>query len=114
MPRNDALLKARLEEERRRLREALQQRVVMAEGESLGYRNHMAEDATEVFEQTKDWTLRRDAERLLRDVERALAKFEKGTYGICERCGEQIDPARLKAIPYATLCLSCQQRLERR
>ncbi|NIV31407.1 MAG: TraR/DksA family transcriptional regulator, partial [Anaerolineae bacterium] len=32
-------------------------------------------------------------------------------YGICEQCDAEIDPARLKALPYATLCLRCQQRL---
>jgi DnaK suppressor protein len=48
----------------------------------------------------------------LAQVEDALVRFDQGAYGVCERCGQQIDPARLKALPYATLCMSCQQRLE--
>jgi DnaK suppressor protein len=36
-----------------------------------------------------------------------------GNYGICERCGQQIDPARLEALPDTTLCLKCKQEIER-
>jgi DnaK suppressor protein len=46
----------------------------------------------------------------LRDVDVALSKIEKGTYGVCERCGEPISPERLEAIPYARLCVSCKQK----
>jgi RNA polymerase-binding transcription factor DksA len=43
-------------------------------------------------------------------VDLALSKIEKGTYGICERCGNPITPERLEAIPYARLCMSCKQK----
>ena len=46
----------------------------------------------------------------LHDVDLALVKMEKGTYGICERCGEAINPERLEAIPYARLCVKCKQK----
>lgn len=46
----------------------------------------------------------------LRDVERALAKIDKGTYGLCDRCGEPISPERLEALPYSTLCVTCKQK----
>jgi DnaK suppressor protein len=82
-------------------------------GANLGYGNHMADDASEAFEQAKDLALRRNAQQLLTKVEDALERFEQGTYGICEQCGAEIDPARLKALPYATLCLRCQQRLKK-
>ncbi len=42
------------------------------------------------------------------EVEKALNKFDKGTYGLCERCGKPIVPARLEALPQATLCISCK------
>jgi DnaK suppressor protein len=45
-------------------------------------------------------------------VRAALARFQQGTYGLCERCGMAIDPARLQALPYAALCMACQQHLE--
>jgi DnaK suppressor protein len=53
-------------------------------------------------------------QRKLESTERALESAEKGTYGICENCGERIDPARLEILPQATLCLKCQREFERR
>ncbi len=44
----------------------------------------------------------------------ALERLEKGTYGICEECGEPIAPARLQAMPEVSTCVRCQDRLERR
>ena len=44
----------------------------------------------------------------LSEVRHALRKFEQGTYGLCEGCGQQIDPGRLEALPQASLCLSCK------
>jgi DnaK suppressor protein len=55
-----------------------------------------------------------DNERhLLDEVEAALRRIEKGTYGICEANGESIAIQRLKAIPYARYCINCQARFER-
>ena len=101
-----------LEEERDRLRAELEASARKEPPGSIGYSNHMAETATEAFEQAKGQSLERRLKKLLEDVEHALAKFDKGTYGICENCGRPIDPARLEAVPYAVLCLSCQQRYE--
>jgi DnaK suppressor protein len=46
----------------------------------------------------------------LKDVEHALGKMERGTYGVCERCGEPVGEERLDAIPWARLCISCKQK----
>lgn len=46
----------------------------------------------------------------LHDVDIALGKIDKGTYGVCERCGEPINAERLEAIPYARLCVKCKQK----
>ncbi len=114
MVRADRLFenKKRLEEERANLLAELGHLSVVG-SESMGYRNHMADDATEAFEQTKNLSLRRNLERLLKQVEDALHRFEQGTYGLCEDCGVEIDTARLKALPYATLCIKCSQLRER-
>ena len=45
----------------------------------------------------------------LRDVDRALAKIDAGTYGTCERCGRPIGAERLDALPWALLCIECKQ-----
>ena len=47
-------------------------------------------------------------------VKRALAKFDDGSYGICEECGNDIGFSRLQARPEATLCIACQTRAEKR
>jgi DnaK suppressor protein len=40
-------------------------------------------------------------------IERALAKLDEGSYGICDRCGKPIPPARMEAAPESVLCVSC-------
>ena len=50
--------------------------------------------------------------RLLEEVEAALRRIEKGTYGYCESCGTKILTARLRAIPHARYCIQCQARFE--
>ena len=54
----------------------------------------------------------RDA-RELRAIQDALARLKRGEYGYCQRCGEEIPAARLEAMPQATLCVKCQEHLER-
>jgi len=105
-------LRQRLVDQRTRLMEEIKQFRISGR-DNLGYGNHQADDATDAFEQAKELSLLRNSEWVLAQVDVALARFDQGVYGICERCGDHIDPARLKALPYATLCLSCQQRLER-
>jgi len=46
----------------------------------------------------------------LEQVESALRKLESGTYGVCEDCGQAIDPLRLEAKPAARYCISCVSR----
>lgn len=109
--RKPEVLRSFLENEQARLEDVIAQ--MDAEGgKNLGYGNHMADDASEAFEQAKDLALRQNAEQLLVQVTDALERFEQGTYGSCRQCGSEIDPARLQALPYVTLCLHCQQRLD--
>ena len=49
----------------------------------------------------------------LEQVNAALARLDAGKYGVCARCGKEIDARRLSALPYATLCLPCQEIVER-
>src|SRR3989337_3165020 len=51
--------------------------------------------------------------RELKQIEDALARIKAGHYGICEQCGRSIKKARLKAIPFATLCVSCKEEEEK-
>lgn len=111
MPFSYERAKRALLDERGKLEEQLQQ-MQPVEHEDIGHSNHMADDGTEAFEQTVDVAVQRTVETSLQEVERALAKFEDGTYGICESCGARIDRARLEILPSALHCLDCQARLE--
>ena len=70
--------------------------------------------ATETFEREKELALESGVQGILQMVEEALRKIQKGTYGVCESCGKPIDGNRLRAIPYARLCIKCKEREERR
>ncbi|HEX3620724.1 MAG TPA: TraR/DksA C4-type zinc finger protein [Acidimicrobiales bacterium] len=59
-------------------------------------------------ERERDLALSAQARAAVDEVDRALAKMDAGTYGVCERCGQAIPKARLKALPYATLCVACK------
>jgi len=54
----------------------------------------------------------RDQEKLMA-INEALEKLEEGTYGICEECGDKIGQGRLKVMPLAKFCVTCQSKLER-
>lgn len=56
----------------------------------------------------------RDRELVLyKKINKALEKIDKGTYGVCERCGEDISTKRLDARPVAELCINCKEQLEK-
>jgi DnaK suppressor protein len=114
MPVTYADLRRRLEEKQVELQTQLADMQREVREDSVGYGNHMADVGTEVFEQELDWGLARHLETLLGRVKDADAKFEDGTYGICESCGERIELARLEAMPEAPYCVDCQTRLENR
>jgi RNA polymerase-binding transcription factor DksA len=111
MPFSYERVKQALLDEQGKLTQQLE-RLETTEYESIGYSNHMADDATDAFDQAVDEALKRKIETSLEEVERALTKFEKGTYGLCEACGARIDRARLEALPQAQYCIDCQARHE--
>ncbi len=110
---NVAALRRRLEKEDLRL-QAEVRHLAIDRVEPIGYGNHMADDASDAFEQAKSLTLRRHLEGLLIEVREALRRLDEGTYGLCLTCGSAIDTARLEVLPYASLCLRCKARAEAR
>jgi RNA polymerase-binding transcription factor DksA len=96
--------KEQLLEEQSKLVEQVEQ-LENSKYESIGYSNHMADDATEAFDQAVDVALKRTLEGSMEEVEQALGKFDKGTYGLCETCGGRIERARLEILPQARYCL---------
>jgi DnaK suppressor protein len=108
------LLRSRLESEQKRLTDELEQLKSSVrpaeerrEGSPFGKRE---EEATESFELERRLTLEKRIIDQLAGVEHALQKFEDGTYGLCDNCGQPIAPARLEALPQASLCLNCKAR----
>ncbi len=82
--------------------------------EGVGYSTHPADEGTNAFDQARDLAVQVTTEQTLNLVNDALERFDNGTYGLCLECGQEIDAARLEAIPYAALCLSCQSKREHR
>jgi DnaK suppressor protein len=71
------------------------------------------EGDAEITEREKNAALIAVLESKLQDIQAALRSIEKGSYGICARCGNPIEPGRLEVKPDATLCVSCQTEVER-
>jgi DnaK suppressor protein len=67
----------------------------------------------DLVEREKVVALVQGMERRLESIEYALRQAQDGSYGICERCGQPIDPARLEAVPEATMCVKCKTIVER-
>jgi RNA polymerase-binding transcription factor DksA len=67
--------------------------------------NHMGDLATATLNREIDFSLGENAEQHLAEIEAALKRIDDGTYGTCVVGGEQIDEARLDAMPWASLCI---------
>ena len=108
------MLRSRLESEKNRLNEQLEQLAANVrsadatrEGSPFGKRE---EEASETQALEHRLTLDKRIKDQQAAVDHALQKFEDGTYGLCESCGQPIDPARLEALPYARRCITCKTK----
>jgi DnaK suppressor protein len=66
------------------------------------------DNASEVEEYSDNLALESSIEKSLKEIDEALDEMEKGTYGICKNCGQEIDIERLKAYPAARTCIKCK------
>jgi RNA polymerase-binding protein DksA len=73
-----------------------------------------ADAGTFTFERERDLSIENNVRDLMGKVDRALARMDEGTYGVCSRCGKPIEKARLKALPYVDLCIKDAQAQARR
>lgn len=80
--------------------------------QDFGATNHPADVATEVFLRERNQALNENAGDIVSEIDAALARIEQGTYGICERTGEQIPLERLEALPYARYTIAGQRLAE--
>jgi YteA family regulatory protein len=77
------------------------------------YDNHPADLGSEVFERSKDFSLRENAMINVADIDRALERINDGTYGVCEVCGRDIAVERLEVVPAASKCRDCKEAEEK-
>jgi len=106
-------LRSHLESKRERLMEELGQletsiRQTAEQRERNSFDSDDVDGVTDGLELDRYLAWQKQTIDRLSEVEHALRKFEQGTYGLCEGCGQQIDPGRLEALPQANLCLSCK------
>ena len=73
-----------------------------------------ADVGVKTFERENEYVMTSNLRDLLEQTEKALARIDAGSYGVCESCGQPIGKARLIAFPRAVLCVTCKQREERR
>ena len=83
-----------------------------AAGDLSHYSTHPADVGGDSFERELALGLVSNEQEFLYKIEEALRATEKGTYGHCEACEKTIKEARLNALPFAKLCISCQEKLE--
>ncbi len=105
-------IRKKLEEDRRRLTAELEHSATEAsharqdsDGSPFGKRE---EEADVTYEMGRRASLETHIRNQLHEIEEALEKLDNNTYGLCTMCGKPIDPARLEALPQATLCLKCK------
>lgn len=75
----------------------------------VGLGEEYADAGTATFERERDLSIENNVRDLLKKIQRALDRIGAGTFGICERCGKSIEKARIKALPYAGLCIKDAQ-----
>src|ERR1041385_2288773 len=111
-----------LEQERQRIADAIQylasenpgnMQDELGEVGGWGTDNHLGDMASVTFDRELDEGLEEGAQQTLQQIDRALQKLDDGTYGVCERCGRPIAEERLRARPWATLCIDDQRLADR-
>jgi DnaK suppressor protein len=101
-------IRQQLEARREQTRERL---AVLAKrperGSAVGFGKRIGDGTSEAVSRLTDIGVGESLERGLERTERALAKLDEGTYGVCDACGAPITRGRLKAMPDGVLCLEC-------
>jgi len=92
--------------------EALKKSRQDASGDLSNVPIHMADVGTDNYERDIMIELIQNGEEGVRNIDTALEKIEEGAFGVCELCAKKINKERLKAVPYAKLCIDCQREEE--
>jgi DnaK suppressor protein len=101
----NATQRAQLEEERARIQGQLEQMGHFGTG--MSFDEGFADSGQVTAERGEVEALANSLVETLTEIEDALKKFDEGTYGVCENCGNPIPDVRLEAKPAARLCINC-------
>jgi RNA polymerase-binding protein DksA len=83
-----------------------------ASGDLSAYTVHMADMAADTYDRELSMNIASSEQEILYQIDDALKRLDDGSYGICQQCNQPIAMSRLKAVPYASLCISCQRSKE--
>ncbi len=83
-------------------------------GDLSTYTYHMADVASDTYDRELSLNIASSEQRVLYQIEEAIKRTEDGSYGRCLDCNKPIPQTRLRAVPYAALCIGCQRQREDR
>jgi DnaK suppressor protein len=81
-----------------------------AEGAAVSFGKRIGDGTTEAVERLSTTAAARSISDSIADIDRALAKIDDGTYGLCDECGREIGAQRLEGLPAASRCVDCAGR----
>lgn len=85
-----------------------------ASGDLSAYTVHMADMAADTYERELSINMVSSEQEVLYQIDDALKRIEEGTFGVCQQCSKPILLSRLKAVPYASMCIACQRLKEQK
>lgn len=106
-----AYIRGKLLETRRQLLERMKAELVEPD-EPTGVPGDAADMAHSVSARETSYEIGSVESRAVAQIDYAIRRIDSGKYGVCEDCGRRIPPARLRAMPFAYLCVECKQRDE--
>ncbi|MFA5090151.1 MAG: TraR/DksA family transcriptional regulator [Candidatus Omnitrophota bacterium] len=84
-----------------------------ASGDISGYTYHMADVASDTYDREFSLGLASSERESLYELDDAAKRIEEGVFGVCESCKSLISKTRLRIVPYARLCVKCQEKKEK-
>ena len=85
-----------------------------ASGDLSAYTVHLADMAADTYDRELSMNIVSSEQEILYQIDDALKRLDDGSYGTCLQCSQPITMSRLKAVPYASLCISCQRVKEQK
>ena len=85
-----------------------------ASGDLSAYTIHMADMAADTYDRELSLNLASTEQQILYQIDEALKRLDDGSFGLCQQCNQPIAMSRLKAVPYASMCIDCQRAKEQK